>query len=94
MAIVTIIIINIIIKFAPQMMYLLTYQLVVTMTDWRTIEGSLLHVGLASHAAWSSSPPYFVWIFSCITFQSFIHAYMYINDACNFIFTHQYLSKD
>ena len=26
-------------------------------------------------------------------FHSLIHAYMYINDACNFIFTHQLLSN-
>ena len=31
----------------------------------------------------------FVWTFSCITFHSLIHACMYINDACNFIFIHQ-----
>ena len=31
----------------------------------------------------------FVWKFSCIRFHSLIHAYMNINDACNFIFTHQ-----
>ena len=36
----------------------------------------------------------FVWKFLCITFHSLIHAYMYTNDACNFIFTHQKLSKD
>ena len=31
---------------------------------------------------------------SRITFQSLIHAYMYINNACNLISVHQYLSKD
>ena len=31
----------------------------------------------------------FVWKLSCITSHSLIHAYMYTNDACNFIFTHQ-----
>ena len=31
----------------------------------------------------------FVWTFSCVTFHSLIHAYMYINDACNYIFTDQ-----
>ena len=33
----------------------------------------------------------FVWKFSCIKFHSLIHAcmYIYINVACNFIFTHQ-----
>ena len=31
----------------------------------------------------------FVWEFSCITFHSLIHAYMYINEACNFIFPQQ-----
>ena len=31
----------------------------------------------------------FVWKFSCIAFHSLIHAYIYINDACNFIFIHQ-----
>ena len=36
----------------------------------------------------------FVWAFSYITFRSLIHAYMYINNACNFMFTHQQLSKD
>ena len=36
----------------------------------------------------------FVWKFSCINFCSLIHALMYINDACTFIFTHQQLSKD
>ena len=29
----------------------------------------------------------FVWKFSCIKFHSLIHAYKYINDACNFIFS-------
>ena len=29
-----------------------------------------------------------LWKFSCIKFHSLIHASMYINDACNFIFTH------
>ena len=28
-------------------------------------------------------------IISLITFHSLIHAYMSINDSCNFIFTHQ-----
>ena len=32
---------------------------------------------------------WFVWKFSCIKFHSLIHAYMYVNDAYNFIFTHQ-----
>ena len=36
----------------------------------------------------------FVSKFSCITFHSFIHDYMLINDACDSIFTHQQLSKD
>ena len=31
----------------------------------------------------------FVWKFSCIKSHSLIYAFMYINDACNFIFTHQ-----
>ena len=31
----------------------------------------------------------FEWKFSCIKFPSLIHASMYINDACNFIFTYQ-----
>ena len=35
-----------------------------------------------------------VWKFSCITFDSLIHAYMYINNACNLVSTHQQLSKD
>ena len=30
-----------------------------------------------------------VWKFSCIKFQSLIHAYMYINNACNLISVHQ-----
>ena len=30
----------------------------------------------------------FVWKFSAITSHSLIHAYMYTNDARNFIFTH------
>ena len=31
----------------------------------------------------------FVWKFSCITSHSLIHAYMYINNACNLISVHQ-----
>ena len=31
----------------------------------------------------------FAWKLSCIMFHSLIHAYMYVNDACNFMFTHQ-----
>ena len=31
----------------------------------------------------------FVWKFSCITFHSLIHAYVYINNASNLISTHQ-----
>ena len=31
----------------------------------------------------------FLWKFSFVKFHSLIHAYMCINDACNFIFTHQ-----
>ena len=31
----------------------------------------------------------FVWKFSCITFHSLIHAYMYINNTCNLTSTHQ-----
>ena len=31
----------------------------------------------------------FVWKFSCITFHSLIHAYMYINNASNLISVHQ-----
>ena len=34
----------------------------------------------------------FVWKFSCITFHSLIHAYIY--NACNLISIHQQLSKD
>ena len=29
----------------------------------------------------------FVWKFSCIKCHSLIHAYMYINDTCNFIYS-------
>ena len=36
----------------------------------------------------------FVWKFLCITFHSLIHAYMYINNACNLISTHQEHSMD
>ena len=44
-------------------------------------------------ASGAVNTPCFVWKFSCITFYSLIHVDMYINDACNFIFTHQYLSR-
>ena len=30
----------------------------------------------------------FVWKFSSITFHSLIHACMYINDVCNFMFSY------
>ena len=43
---------------------------------------------------WRCEHPTFVWKFSCITFHSLIHAYMYINNACNLISTHQQLRKD
>ena len=46
----------------------------------------------ASGAA--NTPLSLVWKFSCIKLHLLIHAYMYINGACNFIFTHQELSKD
>ena len=38
---------------------------------------------------WRCEHAIFVWKFSCITFYSLIHAYMYINNACNLISTHQ-----
>ena len=42
---------------------------------------------------WRCEHPTFVWKFSCLTFHSLIHAYMYINNPCNLISTHQQLSK-
>ena len=50
---------------------------------------SALSLSLSLSLSLAVSTLCFVWKFSRITFQSLIHAYLYINNACNLISVHQ-----